>query len=92
MDHIIRGVLIGTILAATVPSLLNAVKEKEEVKVKVWPVYCVRDAQINEDKTVLVDMPGFPYGMDDEPILVSPETWYELESVPFCQVDDPRMQ
>ena len=55
-----------------------------------WPSYCVRSVVINEDDTFLLDMPGYPYGMNDEPILV--QNMDRLESVTNCSPDDPRMQ
>ena len=54
------------------------------------PTYCIRSVVINEDGTFLLDMPGYPYGMNDEPILV--QSMDRLEAVTNCPPDDPRMQ
>ena len=54
------------------------------------PTYCIRSVVINEDGTFLLDMPGYPYGMNDEPILV--QNMDKLEAVTNCTPDDPRMQ
>ena len=54
------------------------------------PVYCIVDAQFIDEDTVLLDMPGYPYGMDDEPIEITKETYNQLE-VEFCHHSDPRM-
>ena len=58
---------------------------------KDLPVYCIRDAVFLENGKVLLDMPGYPHGMDDEPMEVSKETYNNLE-VDVCASDDPRMQ
>jgi len=64
-----------------------AVAEVEEVR---WPSYCIRLITINEDGTFLLDMPGWPYGMDDKPILVSTLDGLN-ENTTNCSPDDPRM-
>ena len=62
---------------------------------KDWPTRCIREATfLDEDAIngkVLLDMPGHPHGMDDEPLEVSRETYNNLD-VPVCTSDDPRMQ
>ena len=64
-----------------------AMAEAEEVR---WPSYCIRKVTINEDGTFLLDMPGWPYGMNDKPILVT--NWDHLdENTTNCSPDDPRM-
>ena len=63
-----------------------AMAETEEVR---WPSYCIRLVTINEDGTFLLDMPGYPYGMNDRPMLV--QTMDRLENVTNCTPDDPRM-
>ena len=55
-----------------------------------WPTYCIRSVEQNDDGTYLLDMPGWPYGMDDSPILVT--TLEYLDDTPKCIPDDPRMQ
>ena len=55
-----------------------------------WPSYCIRSVVINEDGTFLLDMPGYPAGMNDEPMLVTDMD--RLEAVTNCTPDDPRMQ
>ena len=68
---------------------------KTEVGTSTWPVYCIRDAVFLDDDAingrVLLDMPGYPHGMDDEPMEVSRETYNNLE-VDVCTSDDPRMK
>ena len=68
-----------------------AVAEEPEVVVEErWPTYCIRSVVINEDDTFLLDMPGWPYGMDDKPILIT--TWdHTDENTTNCTPDDPRM-
>lgn len=55
-----------------------------------WPSYCIREVTINNDDTFLLDMPGWPYGMNDKPMLVN--NMDRLENVTNCTPDDPRMQ
>ena len=67
-----------------------AMAETEVVEEVRWPTYCIRSVVINEDGTFLLDMPGWPYGMDDKPISVS--TMDRLnENTTNCEPDDPRM-
>ena len=35
-----------------------------------WPSYCIRSVEQNADG-YLLDMPGWPYGMDNKPMPVS---------------------
>ena len=64
--------------------------EAEVVEEVRWPTYCIRSVVINEDDTFLLDMPGWPYGMNDKPILVT--NWDHLdENTTNCSPDDPRM-
>ena len=62
---------------------------------KDWPARCIRDAVFLDDDPingkVLLDMPGYPYGMEDAPMEVSRETYNNLD-VDVCTSDDPRMQ
>ena len=60
---------------------------------KVLPVYCIRDAVVSDDPTatVLLDMPGWPYGATDKMQEISRDTYNELD-VPVCAFDDPRME
>ena len=55
-----------------------------------WPTYCIRSVVINNNNTFLLDMPGYPHGMNDEPMLV--QNMDRLEAVTNCTPDDPRMQ
>jgi hypothetical protein len=55
------------------------------------PTYCIRSIVINEDGTFLLDMPGWPHGMDDSPILVTTLDGLN-ENTTNCTPDDPRMQ
>ena len=66
-----------------------AMAETEVVEEVKWPTYCIRSVVINEDDTFLLDMPGWPAGMDDRPILV--QNMDRLEAVTNCTPDDPRM-
>ena len=62
---------------------------------KNLPAYCIRAAEFLDTDAingrVLLDMPGYPYGMDDQPLEVSRETYNNLD-VDVCTHDDPRMQ
>ena len=62
---------------------------------KDLPVYCIRSATFLDTDAingkVLLDMPGYPYGMDDEPMEVSRDTYNNLD-VEVCASNDPRMQ
>ena len=66
-----------------------------EVDTSTLPVYCIREATFLDNDAingrVLLDMPGYPHGMDDEPMEVSRETYNNLE-VDVCTSDDPRMK
>ena len=66
-----------------------AMAETEVVEEVRWPTYCIRSVVINNDDTFLLDMPGWPYGMNDKPMLV--QNMDRLESVTNCTPDDPRM-
>ncbi len=63
--------------------------ELEVVEEVRWPTYCIRSVVINKDDTFLLDMPGWPYGMNDKPMLVN--SMDRLESVTNCAPNDPRM-
>jgi hypothetical protein len=68
-------------------SLFSSPVMAEEVR---WPSYCIRSVTINEDDTFLLDMPGWPFGMDDRPILIT--SWDHIdENTTNCSPDDPRM-
>ena len=88
MIKILSASLVGAFLLAGCQSA------PEEVA-KDWPPYCIRDAVFLDDDAingeVLLDMPGYPYGMDDPPTTVSRQTYNELD-VDVCTSDDPRMQ
>ncbi len=60
--------------------------EEKEAK---WPTYCIRSTAANNDGTFSLDMPGYPYGMNDKPMTVA--SLDRLESVADCAPDDPRM-
>ena len=81
MIKILFGLLL---LCSPVMAQTEAV---EEVR---WPTYCIRSITNNEDGTFLLDMPGWPYGMDDSPILVT-TLKYLNENTTNCTPDDPRM-
>jgi len=76
--------IILSLLLFSAPAVAET--EVEEVR---WPSYCIRLVTINEDGTFLLDMPGWPYGMNDRPMLV--QTMDRLENVTNCSPDDPRM-
>ena len=65
----------------------SPVMAEEQVR---WPTYCIRSVEQNDNGTYLLDMPGWPYGMDDSPFLVT--TLEYLDETPNCTPDDPRMQ
>jgi len=65
----------------------SPVMAEEQVR---WPTYCIRSVEQNGDGTYLLDMPGWPYGMDDSPFLVT--TLEHLDETSNCTPDDPRMQ
>jgi hypothetical protein len=67
-----------------------AMAEPEVVEEVRWPSYCIRSVVINEDGTFLLDMPGWPNGMDDKPFLVT-TLRYLNENTTNCTPDDPRM-
>ena len=75
--------------------LLTACSSTSTEVTKDWPTRCIRDAVfLDEDAIngkVLLDMPGYPSGINDEPLEVSRETYNNLD-VPVCTSDDPRMQ
>lgn len=75
--------------------LLTACSSTSTQVTTEWPTRCIRDAVFLDDDAingkVLLDMPGYPSGMDDEPLEVSRETYNNLD-VPVCTSDDPRMQ
>ena len=62
---------------------------------KDLPAYCIREAEFLDTDAingkVLLDMPGYPFGMDDQPLEVSRQTYNELD-VDVCTSDDPRMR
>ena len=66
-----------------------AMAEPEVVEEVRWPSYCIRSVVINDDDTFLLDMPGWPYGMNDKPMLV--QNMNRLEGTTNCTPDDPRM-
>ncbi len=68
----------------------SPVMAEEVVEEVRYPSYCIRQVTINNDDTFLLDMPGWPYGMNDEPMLVN--NMDRLEAVTNCTPDDPRMQ
>ena len=85
MNKLTIASLVGAFLL-TACSTTSTTKVSEDL-----PVYCIRDATFLENGKVLLDMPGYPHGMDDEPMEVSRETYNNLD-VDVCTSDDPRMQ
>ena len=47
------------------------------------PAYCIREAIVNADGTVTIDMPGQYYGQNDRPITISAEAYADF-AVPPC--------
>ena len=54
-----------------------------------WPSYCIRSVEQNANGTYLLDMPGWPYGMNDKPLQVL--SLDRIEDVNECSPNDPRM-
>ena len=75
--------------------LLTACGSKPPEVAQDWPSVCIRSAVfLDKDSIngkVLIDMPTYPYGMNDEPIEISRDTYNNLD-VDVCKSDDPRMQ
>ena len=81
---------MNKILLALLLICSPSMAETEVVEEVRWPTYCIRSVVINADDTFLLDMPGWPYGMDDKPMLVS--TLDHLsEHTTNCSPEDPRM-
>ena len=56
------------------------------------PVYCIRSIEETGNGTFILDMPGYPYGQDDDPIEVESDTLeFVTEHVEECSEDDPRI-
>ena len=53
-----------------------------------WPSYCIRSVEQNA-AGYLLDMPGWPYGMDNKPIQVL--SLDRLDNTNECSPNDPRM-
>ena len=53
------------------------------------PAYCIREVTFLDNGRVLIDMPGYPFGMTDSPIDIG-RTTYEALDVPVCASNDPR--
>ena len=82
---------MNKVLFALLFLCLPAMAQTEEVVEEVrWPTYCIRSIVINEDDTYLLDMPGWPHGMDDRPFLVT-TLKYLNENTTNCAPEDPRM-
>ena len=86
MNKLTIASLVGAFLLTACTSA-----PKTEVDTSTLPVYCIREATFLDNGKVLLDMPGYPYGMDDEPMEVSRETYNNLE-VDVCASNDPRMK
>ena len=61
------------------------------------PTYCIRSAEDTENGTILVDIPGYPYGQTDPIHEISKEAYEYITTGPQgtlenCPVDDPRME
>ncbi len=53
-----------------------------------WPSYCIRSVEQNA-AGYLLDIPGWPYGMDNKPIQVL--SLDRLDKTNECSPNDPRM-
>ena len=53
-----------------------------------WPSYCIRSVEQNA-AGYLLDMPGWPYGMDNKPMQVA--SLDRLNNTNECSPNDPRM-
>ena len=77
------------------PFLVSCAGPKEEVvDTASLPSYCIRDVVFLDDDPqgrVLLDMPGYPYGMTDKMQEIDRQTYNELD-VDACKHDDPRME
>jgi len=64
------------------------------IKTSDLPTYCVSSIIQASNDEVVMYMPGYPHGMDDEPITVSKEIQLELfaDGLQMCQKDDPRFK
>ena len=68
----------------------------EEEQKPIPPTYCIRSAEETENGTILVDIPGYPYGQTDPIHEISKEGYEYITTGPQgsledCPVDDPRM-
>ena len=70
----------------------SPVMAEETVEEVRWPTYCVRGVVDNGDGTVMLDMPGWPYGMNDRPMRVEQWRVDMLLDSDWCTSNDPRMQ
>ena len=70
----------------------SPVMAEEPVEEVRWPTYCVRSVTPLPNGRVMLDMPGWPYGMDDRPIEVDEFRVDMLLNTDYCTPDDPRMQ
>ena len=58
-----------------------------------YPVYCIRDVITLSEDRVLLDMPGYPFGMDDKYQEISTESLNEIkQTIDGCKPGDPRME
>ena len=80
--------LVGAFLLASCSS------PPPEVAGPTLATYCIREATVLDNGNVLLDMPGYPRGMDDIPREVSRETYDDIVNAGYvkeCASDDPRM-
>lgn len=61
-----------------------------------WPTYCIREVVFLVDEndpngTLLLDMPGYPYGQTDMMQEIDRQT-YNIIDWDACKSDDPRME
>ena len=91
-----RKLLLLPLLLLTACSSGGEVVDSSITDEPVLPVYCIRDAIILDNGpqgTVLLDMPGYPYGQTDKMQEIGKDVYDEISSVvPVCQAGDPRME
>jgi len=77
------------------PLLVSCAGAKEEVVTEPkWPTYCIRDVIFLDDEPggrVLLDMPGYPYGMTDMYQEIDRHT-YNVIDWDACKTGDPRLE
>ena len=71
------------------PWLVSCGGPKSEPIPENLPAFCIRGVEVHDDY-VMIDLPGYPHGMNDKPIKVSKEFYQDFKA-PECAPNDPRM-